>query len=136
MNLAQRFYDLQLLVEALPPSEQQTRIAVSLHALRHDRVGDIPKPHATGTEGKVVEDIINRQKFGIAKYGTTVAANPLGLKAWLQHAYEESLDQAVYLKRAMEEIDKENEKSLRLNRDVQNYVERHIPEVINRNICI
>jgi hypothetical protein len=58
----------------------------------------------TGIEAKVCADIADRQQRGIAKYGTTVADNPLTLKQWLQHAYEEVLDQAVYLKRAIEEI--------------------------------
>ena len=61
---------------------------------------------ATGTEGLVCDDIAARQKLGTAKYGTTVCANPLELKAWLQHAYEEALDQAIYLKRAIQELDK------------------------------
>ena len=60
----------------------------------------------TGTEAAVCRDIAMRQAFGIKKYGTTVAENPLELKAWLEHAYEECLDQAVYLKRAMAELDK------------------------------
>jgi hypothetical protein len=60
---------------------------------------------ATGTEGLVCDDIAARQKLGTAKYGTTVCANPLELRAWLQHAYEECLDQAIYLKRAIQEID-------------------------------
>ncbi len=61
---------------------------------------------ATGTEAAVCNDIRERQAFGITKYGTTVRDNPLPLRQWLQHAYEECLDQAVYLKRAMEEMDK------------------------------
>jgi len=61
---------------------------------------------ATGTEGLVCDDIAARQKMGTAKYGTTVCANPLELKQWLQHAYEEALDQAIYLKRAIQELDK------------------------------
>ena len=60
---------------------------------------------ATGTEARVCADIATRQKLGLAKYGATVEANPLSLRAWLQHAYEESLDQAIYLRRAIEEID-------------------------------
>lgn len=62
----------------------------------------------TGTEAAVVNDIICRQQMGIAKYGTTVAENPLPLRAWLQHQYEELLDAAIYCKRAIEQIDKEN----------------------------
>ena len=55
-------------------------------------------------EAMVCEDIKQRQRVGILKYGKTVAENPLSLRQWLQHAYEETLDQAVYLKRAMEEL--------------------------------
>jgi len=59
----------------------------------------------SGVELQVCEDIAARQSKGIAKYGVTVANNPLELKAWLQHAYEEALDQAVYLKRAILEME-------------------------------
>lgn len=61
---------------------------------------------ATGTESRVCEDIAARQELGVRKYGTTVQANPLPLRAWLQHAYEETLDQAIYLRRAIEELDR------------------------------
>lgn len=62
-----------------------------------------------GTEKLVCEDIARRQLHGIKKYGTTVETNPLTLKQWLQHAYEETLDKAIYLKRAIQEIES-NEK--------------------------
>jgi hypothetical protein len=58
------------------------------------------------TETEVCEDIKARQALGIKKYGLTVSANPLDLRKWLQHGYEEALDLAVYLKRAMKELDK------------------------------
>ena len=58
------------------------------------------------TETEVCADIMRRQELGIAKYGTTVAQNPLDLRQWLQHAYEEKLDDAVYMKRAIQELDK------------------------------
>lgn len=60
---------------------------------------------ATGTERRVCELIAARQQAGIAKYGTTVAGNPLALRQWLQHALEEALDLAIYLKRSLEEMD-------------------------------
>ena len=63
---------------------------------------------ATGTEAKVCEDIAARQQTGIAEYGT-VAEKPLTHRQLLQHAYEEALDLAVYLRRAMDEIDSENQ---------------------------
>lgn len=59
-----------------------------------------------GTEADVCHDIALRQQHGLNKYGKTVADNPLNLLQWLQHAYEESLDFSVYLKRAMQEIGK------------------------------
>lgn len=52
-------------------------------------------------------NIAARQRLGIQKYGTTVAGNPLILREWLQHAYEEALDQAIYLKRAISEMEGE-----------------------------
>ena len=58
-----------------------------------------------GIEASVCIEIARRQEMGIAKYGTTVADNPLSLRQWLQHAYEETLDKAIYLKRAIAEID-------------------------------
>lgn len=58
---------------------------------------------ASGIESLVCADIAKRQQVGIAKYGVTVAENPLAHAEWLQHAYEECLDMAVYLKRAMTE---------------------------------
>ena len=59
-----------------------------------------------GIEAEVCADIARRQAFGKNKYGTTVAENPLSLRAWLVHAYEEALDLSVYLRRCIEEIDK------------------------------
>lgn len=65
--------------------------------------GDIT--NLSGTELRVCQLIAERQARGIAKYGTTVSANPLTLRDWLQHALEESLDHAIYLQRAIEELD-------------------------------
>lgn len=59
----------------------------------------------TGIEAEVCAEIARRQALGIAKYGQTVAENPLSLRQWLQHALEEALDLAVYLKRAIAELD-------------------------------
>jgi len=64
---------------------------------------------ATGTELRLIQLIEARQQMGISKYGTTVAANPLSLRQWLQHALEESLDYSVYLLRAIEQIDQEKD---------------------------
>lgn len=52
----------------------------------------------------VINDLNSRSAVGIKKYGTTLDGNPLSLREWLEHAYQETLDQALYLKRAMKEI--------------------------------
>ena len=62
-----------------------------------------------GTEAKVCADIAARQALGIQKYGTTVQDNPLTLRQWLQNAYEEALDQAVYLRRAMDQLGRDGQ---------------------------
>jgi hypothetical protein len=54
----------------------------------------------------VRDDLHKRSQVGIKKYNTTLADNPGDLLYWLQHAYEEALDMALYLKRAIEEIKK------------------------------
>lgn len=56
-------------------------------------------------EYKVAEDIFKRQALGLKKYGVSVKDNPLPLRDWLQHQYEELLDAAIYCRRAIEEID-------------------------------
>lgn len=58
------------------------------------------------TETLVCLDILNRQKAGIQKYGTTVAMNPLSRLEWLNHIYQEMTDAAVYLKRLIQEESK------------------------------
>ena len=63
----------------------------------------------TGTEARVCEMIASRQRLGVAKYGMTVAGNPLELRAWLQHQLEELLDAAIYCQRSIEEIDKQRD---------------------------
>jgi hypothetical protein len=53
----------------------------------------------------VRNDLLNRSKVGIEKYGVTLDRKDLNLRDWLQHTYEETLDQANYLKCAIMEID-------------------------------
>jgi hypothetical protein len=69
--------------------------------------GKAPSLEVSGVEAEVCMDITARQMLGIAKYGTTVKDNPLSLREWLNHAYQECLDQAIYLKRAMMDLPKD-----------------------------
>lgn len=48
--------------------------------------------------------------MGMKKYGTTVDDAGLTRSQWLQHAYEEALDLAIYLKRLMNQA-KEKEQT-------------------------
>lgn len=57
------------------------------------------------TVSSVVNDLQTRSEVGIKKYGVTLDREDLNLRDWLQNAYEETLDKALYLKRAIKEID-------------------------------
>ena len=54
---------------------------------------------------KVRSEMLIRSAKGLNKYGTTMSENDLSLKQWLQHAKEEAMDLALYLQRAIDEID-------------------------------
>lgn len=57
----------------------------------------------------VIGDLVKREQRGIRKYGTTVDRIDLNEQEWLQHAYEEALDLALYLKKFIHE--KESKKT-------------------------
>jgi len=57
----------------------------------------------TGTEARVVEDIASRQRVGLNKYGVSVQDSPESRQQFLRHAYEESLDLPIYLRRVLED---------------------------------
>jgi len=54
----------------------------------------------------VRNDLLERSNAGIDKYNNTLDRTDINLKGWLQHAYEECLDQANYLKRSIIEIER------------------------------
>lgn len=64
-------------------------------------------------QDKIVEavrkDLLDRSNLGIKKYGTTLDGNICKLRDKLQHAYEECLDQANYLKWAITQLDLESD---------------------------
>jgi len=67
-------------------------------------MSDLPPPDI---ERIVCDDILRRQQLGLAKYGTTVAKNPLTLREWLVHSYQEKLDDVIYMRRAIDQIDRD-----------------------------
>jgi hypothetical protein len=58
----------------------------------------------TGVELAVCKDIAARQQMGIKKYGVPLSDSKLTHRQLLQHAYEETLDRAMYLKAAIEQL--------------------------------
>ena len=54
-------------------------------------------------EDQVCQDIQTRASVGLTKYGVTTERTDLSQSEWIQHAYEECLDMAVYLKRLQKE---------------------------------
>lgn len=74
---------------------------------------DIIKSERVSDKGEIIDvvtasvrkDLLDRSTLGIKKYGTTLDRNNGDLRYWLNHAYEEALDHAQYLKRAIMEID-------------------------------
>lgn len=57
----------------------------------------------------VREDLRQRAEVGQKKHGVTLARTDLSLRDWLQHAYEETLDQANYLKRSIMSLDSDRD---------------------------
>jgi len=56
---------------------------------------------------QVVAELEARELKGLDTYGTTLDRTDLTRSQWLQHAYEEALDLALYLKKLkIEEDDK------------------------------
>jgi hypothetical protein len=60
-----------------------------------------PIKHASDLLNEVVMDMIMREKKGYSEYKQTMDRNDLSHKEWIQHAYEEALDLALYLKKIM-----------------------------------
>lgn len=53
---------------------------------------------------EVRQDLLDRSELGIKKYNTTLDRTDLETDEWVQHAYEELLDGALYLKRLLRDI--------------------------------
>ena len=58
---------------------------------------------------QVIKDLRAREKFGIDKYGVSVDKAQLDSLKWMQHAYEESLGHAIYMKKLMLQYSREIE---------------------------
>lgn len=59
------------------------------------------------TAQNLADQIIDRAKTGLEKYGVTVDRDDLKFEEWCQHAIEEALDLAHYLQRLKESVPKD-----------------------------
>jgi hypothetical protein len=50
---------------------------------------------------QTIKDLKAREVRGLKEYGTTLDRTDLTQDEWLQHAYEEALDLALYLKKLL-----------------------------------
>jgi hypothetical protein len=50
---------------------------------------------------QTIKDLQAREVRGLKEYGTTLDRTDLTQDEWLQHAYEEALDLALYLKKLL-----------------------------------
>ena len=73
---------------------------------RQDDYRTLTTPCADPIVEAVRDDLRRRSAAGQAKYGATLDRSDLDLRDWLQHAYEEGLDQCLYLRRALLELDR------------------------------
>ena len=58
----------------------------------------------------IIDDLLLREDKGLKEYGTTMDRIDLSEQDWLQHAYEEALDLAIYLKKIIKTKQNENAK--------------------------
>ena len=58
----------------------------------------------------IIDDLLDREEKGLTEYGTTMDRTDLSEQEWLQHAYEEALDLAIYLKKIIKTKQNENAK--------------------------
>lgn len=60
----------------------------------------------------IIDDLLAREDKGVKEYGTTMDRTDLSEQEWLQHAYEEALDLAIYLKKIIKTKQNENAKRI------------------------
>lgn len=105
-------YDIKVLARwpNLASNELRRELEIRIEEVKRmislEEMGDAPEEPRDKVVEAVRADLLRRSQLGIKKYGMTLERTDLTLKQWLQHAYEETLDQANYLKRAIIEIEK------------------------------
>ena len=60
-------------------------------------------------EDDVCQQIQDRAKVGLNKYGTTMERTDLSTMEWLEHAKQEAMDLVIYLERIIQDMRKKEE---------------------------
>lgn len=73
-------------------------------------MSETPAIYASGSGDAVVDSVCERlfarSRIGQIKYGKTLDRDDLRLLDWLHHAEEEMMDQILYLRRAILELER------------------------------
>lgn len=78
--------------------------APDLYASGESTPTHMPRMEPSSIALAVCDEILSREAVGLAKYGTTVDRVDLSPAQWARHAYEEQLDNAMYTRRLMEDL--------------------------------
>lgn len=74
-----------------------------------DNKKKIIKPLKDSIVESVRKQLLDRSNVGINKYGVTLDRTDLSLLDWLEHAKQESMDQVLYLEKAIQQLKRQNE---------------------------
>ena len=76
----------------------------------------------------VCADLRRRSAAGLTKYGQPLSRTDLSYRKWVEHAYEEALDLANYLRRLLHEEDIVAERALARLGDNQEHQQKQPPD--------
>lgn len=89
-----------------PPEAAEAAKIIKAKADRHKAQAGLQEQPFDAVVEAVRNDLLLRSRLGQLKYGVGIDRTNADLRAWLQHAYEEALDMANYLKRSILELDR------------------------------
>jgi len=109
------------------------------------RPGDQPLPTSRddhpGTHHEVIEDLLARRELGLGRYGSLL--QPHNGRSFLRDAYEESLDQAVYLRGLLDEVEAGREdlvevaeRVLSTSRTSGRFLAEHVVEALLESVAL
>lgn len=94
-------------LEQAPAEEQSHKEEASIEPQTSEPMPEKlpPKPDHNEVEELVMADITRRRDMGRKKYGTSMERTDVDLIGWLTHRYEEILDDAIYTRRIIRDLE-------------------------------